>query len=123
MTTTHFLQLIVHALLLAILLASSHAILKWVSIQAHQDYSQLIYEQWKAVLLSLIIYGLVFFYYIVVLRSSPISLLYPVYTGMSVVMIMAMGRLYFDEPFGIYQYAGTMCILIGILLIGTSSNT
>jgi small multidrug resistance pump len=123
MTTTHFLQLIVHALLLSILLASSHAILKWVSIQAHQDYSQLIYEQWKAVLLSLIIYGLVFFYYIVVLRSSPISLLYPVYTGMSVVMIMAMGRLYFDEPFGIYQYAGTMCILIGILLIGTSSNT
>jgi len=122
MTPTNFLQLIMHALLLSILLASSHAILKWVSIQAHQNYSQLIYEQWKAVFLSLIIYGLVFFYYIVVLRSSPLSFLYPIYTGISVVMIMAVGRFYFDEPFGVYQYAGTACILIGIMLIGTSSN-
>lgn len=122
MTTTNFLQLIAHALLLSILLASSHTILKWVSIQAHQNYSQLIYEQWKAVFLSLIIYGLVFFYYIVVLRSSPVSFLYPIYTGISVVMIMAVGRFYFSEPFGVYQYAGTICILIGILLIGTRTN-
>ena len=122
MTPTNFLQLIMHALLLSILLASSHAILKWISIQAHQNYSQLIYEQWKAVFLSLIIYGLVFFYYIVVLRSSPLSFLYPIYTGISVVMIMAVGRFYFDEPFGVYQYAGTACIFIGIMLIGMSSN-
>ncbi|WP_058020777.1 DMT family transporter [Pseudohongiella spirulinae] len=109
---------LMHAFLLASLLAFSHGILKWVSVQAHDDYWQLMLTQWKGVLAALAIYGFIFFYYILVLRSSPVSILYPVYTGLSVLFVLVAGRLVFQEPVGIPQVAGAVCILAGIVLMG-----
>jgi small multidrug resistance pump len=109
---------LMHALLLASLLAFSHGILKWVSIQAHDGYWQLLLTQWKGVLVALSIYGFIFFYYIVVLRSSPVSILYPVYTGLSVLLVLLAGRFVFQEPVGTAQVAGAVCILAGIVLMG-----
>ncbi len=113
-----YIVLLTHAFLLAFLLASSHGLLKWVSMQTHSSYMQLMLEQWRYVLLSLAIYGLVFFYYILVLRSSPVSTLYPVYTGLSVLLVLAIGRFVFNEVITVYQLAGAGCILAGIVLMG-----
>jgi small multidrug resistance pump len=113
-----FMTIIVHAFLLASLLAFSHGLLKWVSAQAHDNYFDLLVEHWFYVLLSLSIYGLVFFYYIFVLRSAPISFLYPIYTGLSVFFVMLIGRFAFNEVVSLYQVLGTALILAGIVVIG-----
>lgn len=98
-----FAVILSHALALAILLASSHALLKWVSIQPHENYLDLLMRQWFVIMSSLAIYGLVFFYYILVLRSSPVSTLYPVYTGLSVLFVMLIGKFLFDEALTLWQ--------------------
>lgn len=113
-----FLPLILHAFLLAALLSFSHAVLKWVSIQENESYWQLLLEQWKYILLALILYGLVFFYYIFVLRSSPISSLYPIYTGLSVFFVMVLGATVFDEAVTVSRAVGASLILAGIVVMG-----
>ncbi len=113
-----YVVLLGHAFLLAFLLASSHALLKWISVQAHSSYLQLLLEQWRYVFVSLALYGLVFFYYILVLRSSPVSTLYPVYTGLSVLLILLAGRFIFQESVTVWQVCGAGLILAGIVLMG-----
>jgi len=116
-TLTGYVALLFNSLLLATLLASSHGVLKWVADQSQDDYSQLL-AQWKYIGLALSIYGFIFFYYILVLRSSPVSLLYPVYTGLSVIFVLFVGRIFFDEPVGIFQALGVLAIVVGIVLLG-----
>lgn len=113
-----YLAIAAHAVILALLLASSHGLLKWISLQRHDDYIELLLNQWKAIFLSLAIYGVVFFYYILVLRSSPVSTLYPIYTGLSVLLVLLIGRVVFSEPVGGYQMLGAAFILTGIVLMG-----
>ena len=69
-----YLMLLTHAAILATLLATSHAVLKWVSVQAHDNYIQLLLSQWKGVFLALSLYGFIFFYYIVVQQPSVYTL-------------------------------------------------
>ena len=116
-----YMLLLTHAFLLALLLATSHAILKWVSVQAHDNYLQLLLSQWKGVVLALSVYGFIFFYYIVVLRSSPVSILYPVYTCLSVLYVLLVGRFIFAEPVSAVQVLGAGFILTGIVLMGANS--
>jgi len=116
-----YLMMITHAFILAALLASSHGVLKWVSTQDHDSYPALLLQQWKMVALALSIYGVVFFYYILVLRSSPISSLYPIYTGLSVLMVMLVGRMVFSELISTVQILGAGFILAGIVLMGSGS--
>lgn len=115
---TKFLPLIVHSVLLAATLALSHAVLKWVSIQENENYFQLLLTQWKYIILALSLYGLVFFYYIFVLRSSPISTLYPIYTGLSVLFVMLFGYLVFGEIMTLPRMLGALLILAGIVVMG-----
>lgn len=114
-----YIWILSHALILATLLATSHAVLKWVSVQAHDNYVNMLLGQWKAVFLALALYGFIFFYYIVVLRSSPVSILYPVYTGLSVLFVLLVGRFVFSEPLSTAQVLGAGCILAGIVLMGS----
>ena len=109
-----------HALILALLLTCSHGILKWVSSQAIAGYTDLLMNHWKAIFVALAVYGCTFFYYILVLRSSPISMLYPIYTGLSVLFVLLVGRLVFEESLQPTQIAGALCILLGIILTGLS---
>lgn len=108
-----------HALILATLLASSHAMLKWASSQPHETYLAMLLGQWKAILAALALYGFIFFYYIVVLRSSPVSILYPVYTGLSVLFVLLAGRYVFSEPLSSVQVLGAGFVLAGIVLMGS----
>lgn len=110
---------LMHALVLATLLASSHGLLKWVSSQPHDNYIQMLLANWKAVFAALSVYGFIFFYYILVLRSSPVSILYPVYTGLSVLFVLLIGRLVFSEPLTSVQVFGAALVLAGIILMGS----
>lgn len=115
---TKFLPILIHAFLLALTLSISHAVLKWVSIQQHADYMQLLIEQWKMIFLALFLYGLVFFYYVFVLRTSPISTLYPIYTGLSVLFVMLLGSFIFGESITSTKSVGAALILAGIVTMG-----
>lgn len=115
-----FTILLTHAFILAFLLASSHALMKWISLQTHDNYLDLLLRQWAPILLSLSIYGVVFFYYILVLRTSPISTLYPIYTGLSVFFVLLVGAAFFKEAVSIWQIMGAVLILAGIVLIGVN---
>jgi small multidrug resistance pump len=68
---------------------------------------------------ALAVYGFIFFYYILVLRSSPVSILYPVYTGLSVLFVLLIGRLVFSEPLTSVQVLGAGFVLMGIVLMGS----
>ncbi len=109
-----------HALLMATILAASHATLKWVAEREYDNYWQLLLNEWKGVLLALSAYGFIFFYYVFVLRSAAVSLLYPVYTGLSVLFVVILGRWMFDETVGTTQWIGAAFLLLGIVLIGSN---
>ena len=113
-------MILVHAFLLASLLAFSHGILKWLSGQNHSDYFDLLSQNWLYLLISLSIYGFIFFYYVFVLRNSPISILYPIYTGLSVLFVLFIGKVIFNEVTSIYQIFGATLILAGIIVMGGS---
>ncbi|GEM_PF-386481 len=114
--------LALHAILLASFLASSHGLLKWVSIQPGGNYWMLLLRQWPVVLLALAIYGFVFFYYIFVLRGSPVSILYPVYTGLSVALVTLVGVMFFEESLQPLQLMGAVMIVGGIAFMSLGSQ-
>jgi len=122
MTISKYSVLILHAVMLASLLASSHGVLKWVSVQPGGSFFELVLRQWPAVVLALAVYGLVFFYYIFVLRGSPVSILYPVYTGLSVVLVSLIGRVIFNESLSLTQIMGIGFILAGIALMSATGR-
>jgi small multidrug resistance pump len=108
---------LVNALLLAALLTLSHGLLKWVSSHQSESFMQSLMNYWWAVGLALALYAFIFFYYIYVLRSVPIGYLYPVYTGLSIVFVFAMGVFLFDETVSISQLVGGTLILSGVALV------
>ena len=57
----HWLPTLLHALLMAAILAASHATLKWVAERQYDNYWQLLLNEWKGVLLALSAYGFIFF--------------------------------------------------------------
>lgn len=109
--------LLANAILLSLLLAASHAVLKWVSIQAAGNYLELITRYWWAVGGALLVYGFIFFYYIVVLRTQALSQLYPIYTGLSLVLVTLAGVLFFAESLSGSQAVGAGLIVVGIVLM------
>lgn len=56
--------------------------------------------------------------YVFVLKTSSISLLYPVYTGLSVVFVFIAGQLFFGEEPVIMQQLGAAFVIGGIILLG-----
>lgn len=108
-----------HAILLSSLLASSHTLLKWVSIQEHDNYFKVLQNHWFAVGLALSVYGFIFFYYIYVLKNASLSSLYPVYTGLSIILVLISAKIFFNESFTLLQVCGALFIVFGISLVLT----
>ncbi|MAC71369.1 MAG: hypothetical protein CMP84_14350 [Gammaproteobacteria bacterium] len=107
-----------HAVLLALLLSVSHGILKYSTSKQHDDFLDLLISRWHFIALALSMYGIVFLYYLFVLRSSPISSLYPVYTGLSILFVSVVGRFIFLEPISSQHVIGIALIISGVLVMG-----
>ena len=108
---------IYNALFLAVLLTISHGLLKWLSTKETVGYVEIISKYWWVIGLSISIYVFIFLYYAYILRRIPISSLYPAYTGLSIVFVVAVGVLHFGEPFGLKQTVGVILIVVGIFLL------
>lgn len=108
---------IINALFLATLLTFSHGLLKWVSLQKANTDLALLIKYWWVIGTAISLYVFIFFYYAYILRSISINVLYPVYTGLSIVAVFLMGGLIFNEPVTIKQMFGCIFILVGIYFV------
>ena len=109
--------LILHATTLSLLLALSHGILRWIAEQRSASYWTMLVEHRIWFTLALAIYGFVFLYYTNVLRTGRIALLYPTYTGLSVILVFLVGVFYFDESVSVAQGVGCLLIVLGVVLV------
>ena len=108
---------LIHAFFLSTLLADTHTLLKWVAAQGQGGYLATLLQYWYFVALALVLYGFIFFYYIFVLKFTSISLLYPVYTGMSILFVLIASRFFFDEQLAGLQQCGAIFVIFGIALM------
>lgn len=115
---TKLTQVIVHAGLLAGLLALSHGLLKWVAVQKAENYFKLLGAHWGILGLALAIYAGIFFYYIFMLKSTSLSIIYPLYTGLSLLFVLLLGTFVFHERLDAFQGLGALFIVIGVFLMG-----
>ena len=115
---TKLTQVVTQAGILAVLLALSHGLLKWVAIQKAENYFRLLGDHWGIIGLALAVYAAIFFYYIFMLKSTSLSIIYPLYTGLSLLFVLLLGAFVFHERLDFFQAAGSLCILLGVVLMG-----
>ncbi len=101
--------LLAWSLALAATLSTSHALLK---MSATREAVDLAYVLQVASALSL--YGVVFAVYSWLLRKYELGALYPTYTGLSVIAVVLIGSLFFDERLTSSRLLGMVTIAIGI---------
>lgn len=105
-----------NAVFLAVLLAFSHALMKWVAARSHSGYLHSLVDHWLVMTSAIALYVFIFFYYNYILRVIPLSILYPVYTGLSILFVVLVGSLWFEETIGRIQLLGCILITSGVIL-------
>ncbi len=107
--------LLAHAVVLASLLALSHGLLRQA---ASLDTVLWAWPRVGYSVAAMSLYVLIFAYYASLLERMPLSRLYPVYTGLSVVLVYTAGVTWFDESWSARSVAGVVLLVIGVLLVG-----
>ena len=103
------------ALALSLVLTLSHALLR-----AAAAYTPMALPWIIRVASALSLYGLVFLAYTLLLRYYDISVLYPLYTTLSIIGVSLVGIFYFGESMTAYKLAGMTLLFIGIGLISVA---
>ncbi|MBS0321481.1 MAG: hypothetical protein JSR18_13135 [Proteobacteria bacterium] len=111
------LWMLANAAALSIVLTLSHAILKWVTRQPHTGFVDLLQSRGGWVLLALSLYGGVFLWYLDALRRFDMSVLFPVYTGLTLILVALVGVLAFGERLAWAQMLGVLLIVGGVFLL------
>lgn len=75
------------------------------------------------VLISLIGYGVAFFFLSLVLRTMPVGVVYAVWSGTGVVLITAVGWLLYRQALDAPAIAGILLIIAGVAVIDLFSRT
>lgn len=117
MATSLLRSVLFNACALAAVLAVSHALLKWVSQQPHADFAELLWRQGAVIVVALFLYAGVFVWYLHALRSFDMAVLFPVYTGLTLVLVALAGVLLFGERLSGWQGAGIVLIVGGVFLL------
>ena len=112
--------LVAYALTLATLLTGAQVLFKFFAIGRHQDPLHL--PQYLPLAGALGLYFAVFVIYAHMLRSQPLTLLYPVYTALTVVLTYGASLIFFRETLSIRSLVGVGLLIIAIYLIATPSD-
>jgi small multidrug resistance pump len=111
-------RLLFDAVLLSSVLALTHAIMRTIGGRSGQKgLLDMLLSNWFLFLVAVSLYGFVFIYYTAALRYQKLALLYPLYTGLSVILVFAAGVLYFGETVSSIQITGCILLIFGIFLI------
>lgn len=74
-------------------------------------------------LFGILIYGISFLTFVILINKFDMSYLVPVATGASYVMLMLASFVVFNESFGLWKTIGCILILAGVLLVASSGNS
>ena len=105
-------KLLFSALLLALALTLSHALMRSAA-----NYPPLKADWIIRTGCALALYGAVFFTYATLLRHLNLSTIYPIYTGLSILGVFLIGTLYFGESFTPQKIIGAITIVVGVVLL------
>ena len=108
---------LINALFLAVLLTISHGIMKWISSQPSAGFADALFLYWPYLGVSIAIYLLIYLYYLFALRFLQLTILYPIYTGISMLLVFALGAIYFAEPVSPVKVIGCVFVTTGVVLI------
>ena len=108
---------IFNAAILAALLTLSHGIMKWVAIRAKGNFLDLLQAYWLPLGFAIGIYVFLFLYYTQVLRSTQLNLLYPLYGGLSILLVFIMGTWLFGESVTTLKIIGCLFIVAGVIMV------
>jgi small multidrug resistance pump len=116
MNTAHG-WMLVNAAALALVLTTAHALLKWASQKPHATFIELLMSQGVIVAIALALYGGVFMWYLHALRKFEMSQLFPLYTGLTLILVAVVGVLLFHERLSPMQVGGIGLIIGGLFLL------
>lgn len=110
---------ILTAAILAALLALSHGIMKWISINIEGGFVLGVLKLWPQLGAALAIYFFIFLYYIHALRDMKLAALYPLYTGLSVIFVFGLGVFRYSETVTTTNVLGCAMIAVGVALVAS----
>jgi small multidrug resistance pump len=105
--------------LLAAALALSHGLLRAAALL--DPGAPMFAHAWR-IGAALVLYGLIFAVYTYLLRWFELSLIYPLYTGLSVVLVFLTGVYFFAETMTPQRAGGMALIVLGVALISGSQR-
>ncbi len=111
------------AFCLAFLLTVSNVLLKRISASNQQSVIEMYSHSFGKLVVALGIYFAVFLIYPYVLRYFPVSIVFPVYTGLAILMVMLAGVVFFGEKIQLLQCLGAAFLIIGIAFIAFAGDT
>ncbi|MEP7062269.1 MAG: hypothetical protein ABI881_07710 [Betaproteobacteria bacterium] len=114
---TAYAWMLVNAAALALVLTTAHALLKWASQKPHTTFVELLTSQAPVVTLALALYGGVFLWYLHALRKFEMSELFPLYTGLTLILVALVGVMWFHERLSPLQFGGIGLIVGGLFLL------
>ena len=111
------LYVICFAALLATALAIANVFLKLAAGTASQSAIELYTNNAGKIATALFFYFGVFLIYPLMLRHFPLNVLFPVYTGFTILFVTMAGAIIFDEKLLPHQYFGMALLIAGTFLI------
>jgi small multidrug resistance pump len=117
-----FLYPILVSTVIALLMATANILLKMVSAVETDTGIEMYTASPIKFLISIGLFFGVFLLYPYVLRFYPMSIVFPCYTGITVLLIMLSGAFLFDEKIALPQIAGSILLVIGIALISYTNT-
>ncbi|WP_323785457.1 multidrug efflux SMR transporter [Thalassovita sp.] len=101
-------------LLLAILTETAGT----MALQASEQFTRI-----GPTILVVLGYAASFYFMALVLKFMPVGIVYAIWSGVSIALIAAMGKVFFNQQLDLPAYLGIALILTGILVIQLFSKT
>lgn len=113
---------ILWAVILAVLLTTANILLKMISAANADSGLDMYLASPVKLLVAIALYFLVFLAYPYLLRFYPMNIIFPSYTGLTVLLVAASGAVFFGEKMGPSQLVGVALLVAGIVCITLNSS-
>jgi small multidrug resistance pump len=74
-------------------------------------------------LVVLVGYGLAFFFLSLTLRTIPVGIAYAIWSGVGIILISAVGWIWFKQALDLPAIIGLGLIILGVIVVNTFSNS
>ena len=74
-------------------------------------------------LVTVVGYGIAFYLLSLILRTIPVGIVYAVWSGLGIVLIAAVGAIWFRQPLDLPAVIGLGLILAGVVVVNVFSKT